>query len=193
MEREHRLHPIVEAAGTRGELPDWARCEGRRYDHAERVADLLDRWARTLGLSERERIRWRAGGYLHDALKGVPPEDLRGSVEPGWPDPVLHAPACAARLREEGVRDEELLLAVAYHSVGHPQFGDLGECLFLADFLDPGRRFLDAERARLRDRLPAEKRDVLQAVLAYRLERLLRRRRAVMPSSVQLWNRLVAP
>lgn len=192
MEREQQLHPIVEAAGLRGELPPWARCGNGRYAHAGRVATLLVSWAEVLALPETERTRWRAAGFLHDALKDGSPDELLGLAGPGWPGPVLHAPACAERLRGDGVADDELLLAIAYHPVGHPDFAALGEYLFMADFLDPGRRFLESERAKLRDRLPQERREVLLAVLAYRMEKLLRRRQGLLPASLQLWNRVVA-
>ncbi len=174
-------------------LPDWARCDGGRYEHAARVAELLDRWALELGFPERERTRWRAAGFLHDALKDEAPDNLRDLVDSDWPDPVLHAPACAARLRADGVGDEGLLLAVAYHSVGHPDFEALGEFLFMADFLEPGRPFLANERSELRGRLPRERHVVLAAVLAYRIEKQLRKRNGLMPESIRLWNRVVGP
>ncbi len=188
MQREQ--HPIIEAAGLRAELPEWARSDPTRRGHSERVAELLDGWAAELGLPERERVRWRAAGILHDALKDASIDELRSLAGPGWPDPVLHAPACAARLRADDVRDEGLLLAVAYHPVGHPDFDLLGEFMFMADFLEPGRASLTEERATLRARLPAERREVLVTVLAYRLNRLLDLRTGLMSSSVNLWNRL---
>lgn len=146
-------------------------------------------WAASLGLEENERIRWAAAGHLHDALKDAPAADLLPLTDAGWPDPLLHAPACAMRLREDGVRDEDLLLAISYHSTGHPEFGLLGEYLYMSDFLDPGRRFLVPERERLRLRLPTERRAVLLEVLRYRIIALLDHRSFVVPASLELWNR----
>jgi len=151
----------------------------------------MEGWAAELGLGAADRQRWRAAGILHDALRDAPPETLRPTVEGDWPDKLLHGPACAARLRKEGVTDEELLLAVSFHSVGHPEFGDLGRFLFLADFLEPGRSFLEEERAALRARLPADRDGVLADVIGMRLTRLFEQRRAVHIASVEFWNRVV--
>ncbi len=185
------LHPLVEAAGRTGALPDWAECRPNRRAHAARVANLMSGWAMTLGLGAREIVRWTAAGHLHDALKDAQVAALEPLAESGWPDPLLHAPACAARLREDGVRDEELLLAITYHSTGHPEFVLLGESLYLADFLDPGRRFLAAEREVLRDRLPGDREAVLPEVLRHRISRLLEQGEPVLTASLLLWNRVV--
>lgn len=185
------LHPLVEAAGQSGSLPDWARCGPRRRAHAARVANLMSSWATSLGLGGDEIVRWTAAGHLHDALKDAPVESLESLAESGWPEPLLHAPACATRLRADGVMDEELLLAITYHSTGHPEFGLLGEYLYMADFLEPGRRFLAADRDALRERLPADREAVLREVLRRRIMLQLDEEAPVLPASLLLWNRLV--
>jgi len=157
------------------------------------VARLLDEWAAELGIPSRDRRRWRAAGILHDALRDAPADELRASAElPDWPDPLLHAPACAARLRDEGVEDEPLLLAVSHHPVGHPDFGAPGDHLYLADFLEPGRGFAEELRAGLRDRMPGDRGRVLVRVVAMRIEHLLERGSRILPESVHYWNRCVA-
>ncbi len=184
---------MVAAAADRGELPGWARCEPGRRRHVERVAELLAEWAGALGIPARDRRRWRAAGILHDALRDAPPEELgRGERLPEWPGPLLHAPACATRLRREGVEDEPLLLAVSHHPVGHPDFGPLGDHLYMADFLEPGRDFARDRRAALRERMPGEGEEVLVRVAAMRIEHLLDRRSRVLPESIRYWNRCVA-
>lgn len=184
-------HPLVEAAGRRGELPEWAELSEPRRGHVRRVSALLDEWSAVLGLPEEEQLRWRAAGLLHDALKDAPVEELRDLVtDENWPDPVLHAPAAAVRLAREGVDDEGLLLAVAYHSVGHPSFDELGVHLYLADYLEPGRA--DAgHRAALRERMPGGRRDVLPEVIRRRIEAQLDARYVVLPAAVGFWNRAV--
>ncbi len=144
-------------------------------------------------MDEVQRLRWAAAGHLHDALKDAPVADLESLADSGWPGPLVHAPACATKLREDGVRDEELLLAIAYHSTGHPDFGDLGKFLYMADFLEPGRKFLAEERLRLRSRLPEHRDVVLVEVIRHRVSRLMEHGSPVLPTSLGLWNRLVAP
>ncbi len=190
MKRGADLHPLVRAAGA-GRLPAWARVVARRRAHLERVAELMGGWAEALGHPEPEVLRWRAAGLLHDAMKDHDADELRILAGVDWPAPLLHGPALAARLRREGVKDDELLTALSHHSLGHPSFGELGEFLYLADFLDPGRAFRRRRRASLRERLPAERRDVLAETVALKLGRLLSERHPILDVSIRFWNRLV--
>lgn len=185
------LHPVVEAAGRRNEPPEWAELTEPRLDHVRRVSELLADWSEALELPEQERVRWRAAGLLHDALKDAPIGRLRELVgDEGWPDPVLHAPAAAARLGRDGVDDEALLLAVAYHPVGHPSFDELGVHLYLADYLEPGRP--DAgHRAALRKLMPAGRREVLPQVIRRRIEVQLAGGHVILPAAIGFWNRVV--
>lgn len=191
-------HPLVEAAGREGRLPEWARCGEKRRAHIERVADLMAGWAERLGLPESERVRWAAAARLHDALRDATPAELREGAARDWPEArnwpgkLLHGPACAARLRDEGVEDEGLLRAVAYHTIGHPELGGLGEYLYLADFLEPGRTYLSDVRDRLRSVLPDERLEALLSVVGLRLAHRLEVRGPIRPETVAFWNRLVA-
>lgn len=185
------MHPVIEAAGRHGELPNWAQLGEDRRAHVERVAGLLSEWAAELGLSEDEAVRWRAAGRLHDALKDAPLSELRDLVPPnGWPDPLLHGPAVAGRLARDRVADEGFLLAVAYHSVGHASFDDLGVHLYLADYLEPGRPD-ERHRDELRARMPGGRAGVLPDVIRRRIGRQLTDEQAILPASVGFWNRAV--
>lgn len=184
------MHPLIDAAGRRGEFPGWTRMSDHRRAHVERVAALMTTWAEALGLADDEQVRWRAAGRLHDALKDAETPVLRELVDDSWPEPLLHGPAVSARLAREGVADDELLLAVAFHSVGHPSFRALGEHLYLADYLDPGRPEA-GDRQTLRDVMPAGRHDVLRRVMRHRIEHQLAERRPVLSASIDLWNRVV--
>jgi HD superfamily phosphohydrolase YqeK len=190
-QRPETNHPLVEAAGTEGRLPDWAYLDAPRRAHSKRVAGLMDRWGAALGLDDKDRVRWRAAAELHDAMKSYDPGELRIWAGPGLPDPVLHGPACADRLRSAGVDDEELLLAIAFHSTGHPDLGELGEFLYLADYLEPGRKIRSSRLPALRARLPGEREAVLTEVLAMRIGHLLDKRRPVLQATMDFWNRLM--
>jgi HD superfamily phosphohydrolase YqeK len=163
-----------------------------RRDHVGRVSALIGDWADVLALPESDQIRWRAAGLLHDVLKDASLEKLRNLVTEDWPDPLLHAPAAAERLSREGIDDEELLLAVHYHSVGHPDFGALAEHLYLADYLEPGRSFRSNERAALLARMPEEHTGVLRDVARTRIADRLGADSPVLPVSMDFWNRIVA-
>lgn len=184
------LHPLVRAA-ARGRLPEWAVAGKRRRAHLERVAALMKTWARARDLSNSDVRRWTAAGVLHDALRDADPEDLRDQVPPGLRDlhgKVLHGPAAAARLKKEGVDDPSLLRAVAYHTLGHPGFDDLGRALYAADFLEPGRSFSAGWREQLRERMPDDLDQVAREILEARIRHLLDRSRPVRPETMEFWN-----
>jgi HD superfamily phosphohydrolase YqeK len=185
--------PVV-ARAARGELPAWARAKKKRRAHIERVRQLVQVWARDLELDAGERDRWTAVATLHDALRDADPEMLRPQVPAdlrALPASLLHGPAAAARLAEEGVEDEALLRAVAFHSIGHPGLDAAGHALFAADALEPGRGYRPAWRARLRAGFPTDPSGVVHEVLAYRLGRALEVGHRIRGETVAFWNTLV--
>lgn len=187
------LHPIVKSA-AKGKLPGWAEVDQQRYAHMERVAALLDEWARAARLSADERRRRVALGFLHDSLKALSPKKLRPLCKKKHrhlPGPVLHGPAAAALLAEEGVEDKSLLRAIAYHTIGHPQLDDAGKALYAADFLEPGRDMRNKWREKLRARMPAELDAVTCEILAARIGHTIKRRRVVQPETFDFWNAMV--
>jgi 2-amino-4-hydroxy-6-hydroxymethyldihydropteridine diphosphokinase len=187
------LHPTLEAAAE-GHLPNWARVDKKRYAHMSRVADLMGEWAAALGKSEAQQRRWRAAGFLHDALKNAPNRELRIIVPERFsrmPGPVLHGPAVAVRLRVEGVQDKGILKAVTYHTLGHASLGRIGKALYAADFLEPGRNLRNKWRAQLRARMPRDFDDVVHEIVRARIQHLLRKERPIRRETFGFWNRLV--
>ena len=182
------LSPVVEAA-ARGELPEWAVASPARREHMARVAALLAEWAEELSLSPADRTRWAAVGWLHDALRDAPPDELRREVPDELrhlPGPALHGPAAAERLRDGA--DPALLQAIRYHTIGHPSLDRLGKALYLADFLEPGRDFEIEWRKSLRARMPAEMDEVLLEVLGARLQHLVEVRKTIRPETAAFWS-----
>jgi len=161
-----------------------------RREHTIRVGRLLWKWSRALEFKRRKRIRWRAAGVLHDSLKEEAPDVLRGEIASGalWPDPLLHGPACAARLRAAGVRDEKLLLAIMYHTTGHASLGRLGQALYMADYLDPGRYGKVRKRAEWRRRMPFDWEAVLEEVAAAKIKSLIDRGVPIPRVTMDFWN-----
>lgn len=173
-------------------LPAWAAVGPRRLAHIERVVALLDRWAVALGLSPSERERWCRAGWLHDALRDAPAADLQAlAPEVTGPLELRHGPAAAARAGREGSSDRALLLAVAWHSVGHPDWEAVGDALYCADFLEPGRSFEPERRAALAARFPAAPAAVLREVAAWRIGWLLHSGWPMPDLTRRFWNRLV--
>ena len=184
------LHPWVAAAAT-GVLPDWAVARKKRRAHMARVAELLREWGEVRCDHPRDVERWTAVGYLHDVLRDADPNDLRAGLSRPLgqlPDEVIHGPAAADRLRRGGVTDEPFLTAIACHTLGNPDFDDIGKALYVADFLEPGRKLQPQWRARLRDEMPEGLDAVAKAVVGKRIQFLIKKGRPVLPETFGLWN-----
>lgn len=170
-------------------FPAWAEVGEKRRAHIGRVTALLDRWAVQLKLTPDEATAWHDVGVLHDALRDATEAELRrlaGAVD--LPLDVLHGPAAANRLAASGETRESVLSAVRWHTVGNPSWDRTGRALYMADFLEPGRRFLMADRAFLADHLPHDFDGVFRQVVRMRLEWTLREGKALFPEAVGLWN-----
>jgi len=161
-------------------LPAWAQVSAERRAHIERVVKLLNSWADAMHVDANERDRWLRAGWLHDALRDAP-----------LGDPLAHGPAAADRAAADGERDPGVLDAVRFHTVGAPDWDDVGRMLYLADYLEPGREFAAAERAQLVRRVPAERDAVLREVARYRIAWLLGSGWPLPATTVAFWNQLV--
>ena len=162
-------------------LPPWAVVAAPRRAHIERVAALLASWADALGVDRTERSRWSRAAWLHDALRDAP-----------GIDELEHGPAAADRAAAKGETDVGVLEAVRYHSLGYASWDRVGQLLYLADYLEPGRRFDGAMRRTLAQRVPSDCDAVLREVARARIERVLRSGWALHPTTVTFWNALVA-
>jgi HD superfamily phosphohydrolase YqeK len=161
-------------------LPPWAQVTPQRRAHIERVVALLGQWADAMRVSPTERDRWLRAGWLHDALRDSP-----------FRDRTAHGPAAAERAAELGERDRGVLDAVRYHTVGSPEWDDVGKMLYLADFLEPGRARELADRVDLARRVPEERDAVLREVARRRIDWILSSGWPLPEPTVAFWNQLV--
>jgi HD superfamily phosphohydrolase YqeK len=182
----------MSAAGSTdatADLPPWACVSDRRRGHIERVTALLMTWADALRVDPETRRAWRDAGLWHDALRDADARGLRALVPNAqYPDELLHGPAAAAMLERDGERRTEVVEAIRWHTVGCAEWGRTGRALYMADFLEPGRKFARADRAFLADRVPADFDAVLRQVTRQRLEWALREGHPLYHETVALWN-----
>jgi len=126
----------------------------RRFEHVVRVARLAERLAMRHG---QPAGKARLAGMLHDLARLFPPDRLiaeceaRGMAIDGFErrrPVVLHARLGAELARERfGVDDEAVLSAIRKHTLADAAMSPLDAIVYLADGLEPGRRF--AERGEL--------------------------------------------
>ncbi len=171
------------------ELPLWAIASPKRREHITRVTMLLDSWATRMGIDAAERAAWHDAGMLHDALRDAAEPLLRElSCDAVAPVEILHGPACAARLESLGERRHDVIEAIRWHTLGNPGWTRTGQALFMADFLEPGRKFMVAERAWLAQLVPEDFAGVFRQVVKSRLEWSLREGKGLHPETVAMWN-----
>jgi HD superfamily phosphohydrolase YqeK len=183
--------PTTLATAAEPQLPAWAQVSDRRRAHIARVTALLDQWAAQLPLDGAERQAWHDVGRLHDALRDAPEAELRHlSGDDRSPVELLHGPAVARRLRDEGEARADVLDAIAWHTLGSPTWGRVGRALFMADYLEPGRNFSRAERAFLAAQVPHDFDAVFREVLRHRLLWSVREDKALYAQTIELWNQV---
>jgi HD superfamily phosphohydrolase YqeK len=170
-------------------FPEWAHASEKRRAHVARVVALLEKWAKAMRISSAETERWRTAGVLHDALRDAPNRILRKwSGDRESAAEVLHGPAAAVRAGIDGERREDVLEAVRYHTVGRTSWNRTGRALYMADFLEPGRKFLVAERRRLAMRVPSDFDGAFRDVVRLRLSWSLVKGGELFPETVDLWH-----
>lgn len=131
------------------------RLQGERLAHTYRVVETARRLAARYRADE---SRVATAALLHDLFRGEEPARLLAEARRLGldPDPVevaqpllLHGPVAAFWLEEQGlVRDAEVLDAIRYHTTARPGMGLVEKILWVADYIEPGRRFPGVERIR---------------------------------------------
>lgn len=173
------------------DLPPWSRVTEKRAEHIQRVTNLLGAWAATMRLAPAEARAFMDAGRLHDALRDAPEEELRNITgDHTSPAGLLHGPAAAITLEREGESRRDVLDAIRYHTVGHVEWERVGKALYMADFLEPGRKFSRQDRYFLSLQVPTNFDGVYRQVVRMRLEWTVREGNHIFPETVELWNAL---
>ncbi len=171
------------------ELPSWSIVTDKRCAHIARVVALLRTWADALGLPSAEAQAWSDAGAWHDALRDADEPTLRAETgDVTRPFGMLHGPAAAIRLAALGETRQEVLDAIRWHTVGQTSWSRVGRALYMADFLEPGRSFMQADRAFLASAVPLAFDQVFRQVVRMRLEWAIREGKGLAPETVALWE-----
>ncbi|PUU89051.1 bis(5'-nucleosyl)-tetraphosphatase (symmetrical) YqeK, partial [Halanaerobium sp.] len=127
-----------------------------RYQHTKLVLESALKLADQLNL---DLNKVETAALLHDIAKSKSSVELKKILNKSkWkPDqleaeilPVLHAPAGAV-LAEEifGVNDPEILEAIRFHTLGHPEMGKIAQVIYAADFISEDRDFEGLDEIRI--------------------------------------------
>jgi predicted HD superfamily hydrolase involved in NAD metabolism len=135
MEREEALKCVKE------QITD------QRYLHTLGVMETAIVLANLYGVDEKKA---ELAAIFHDYAKFRPIDEMRKIIiEQGMPSDLLlynselwHAPVGAFLVEKEaGINDIEILDAIRYHTSGRQGMTKLEKIIYLADYIEPGRRF----------------------------------------------------
>jgi predicted HD superfamily hydrolase involved in NAD metabolism len=165
-----------------------------RISHILRVEQMAVTLAQQHGLDEAKAAQ---AGLMHDLAKYFKPQRLLEMARQAGLsiDPVdetnphlLHADVSAIVARNEfGVADEEILAAIANHTLGRPGMSALSCVVFLSDSLEPGR----GDTPALNTLRQASQHHLHQAVWMtcdYTLHHLIEKRRLIHPRAIATRN-----
>jgi predicted HD superfamily hydrolase involved in NAD metabolism len=168
-----------------------ARLSERRRAHVFRVAAEAVTLARRFGASTGEA---ELAGLLHDYCRELSDQETLaaadrcgiayGPVEARRPKHILHGPVAAAELA--GRVPQSVEQAIARHTVGAAGMTVLDKCVYLADFLEPGRDFPGVEEVRVLARTSLD--EAIAASSRITLLDLIGRGRGVVPAALEMYN-----
>lgn len=168
----------------------------KRYIHSLNTAETAAALARLYGADPN---RAYLAGLLHDAAKDLSGEELilRARNAGIKVDKfcltrphLLHAVVGAVIAKEQfGLCDEELLSAIANHTMGKPNMTLMEKIIFLADLIEPSREYAGVEDVR-----EAAKTDMDEAIIkAYDgiIAYVLLKREPLHPVTVKARNYMI--
>lgn len=121
-----------------------------RYTHTLGVAYTASCLAMAHGEAMENAM---VAGLLHDCAKSMHGSELMAICEKGHlrmtaversnPTALLHAKAGAYLAEHKyNVTDEDILNAIRYHTTGRPDMSKLEKIIYIADYIEPGRKQL---------------------------------------------------
>lgn len=152
----------------------------KRFNHTKGVAETAKSLAKRWGADAQKAF---LAGLVHDCAKEVPfsktVEFLEKSghtlsdAERNSPG-ILHAPLGAVFAEEIfGIKDKEVLDAVRFHTTGRVGMTLIEKIIYIADFIEPGRMYKEAEWVRELSQNDIDKAVLKEAefVINYNLEK----------------------
>ena len=172
------------------------RLKGKRFRHSLNVADSSLYLAKKYGADEKKAY---IAGLLHDCTKNETEESqLNFFADNGiiltqleLSNPKLwHAMTAPLFVRNElGIDDEELLLALRFHTTGRAGMSLLEKIVYIADYISLERDYPDVDVMRSL----ADKSLEMAALysLKYSLSSLSHSERVIHPDSLSFYNELI--
>ena len=104
-----------------------------------------------------------------------------------WGAEILHGPIAAYRAKQElGIQDEDILNAMRYHTTGRVGMSKLEKIIYIADMIEPSRKFDGIET--LREIAAQDLTKAMQACICHSVKFLVDTQQAIYPLSIECYN-----
>lgn len=167
-----------------------------RYHHTQLVRKKAIKLAKKLDLNLKKVEK---AALLHDIAKNKNELELKEIIKNSkWKidqlelsiKPVLHAPAGAVMAEELfGVKDINILKAIRYHTLGHPEMGKIAQVIYAADFISEDRDFAGLDEIRKKIEIDFE--FGLYLITTHIIKYQLKQNNIIHPNSNDLRNKLI--
>ena len=168
------------------------RLPENRYNHVVGVVETATRMAQDFNVSVENA---QTAAILHDVAKFSDRDWMKSILISEEMDPLLleyhaelwHAPVGAYLAKQEfGVEDEDVLNAIRYHTTGRAGMSDLEKIVYIADLVEPNRKFSGVDQLR---QLKEQGLDVMmEASVKHSIEFLVSKNQPVYPDSLKCLN-----
>ncbi len=88
------------------------------------------------------------------------------------------------------ITDENILNAIKYHSTGNLKMRNIEKIVFVADYIEPGRKYLSSVKIRKKLKMKMELNELVLLVLEEKIKYLIKLKKNIFKNSIDLWNNL---
>lgn len=184
MDREHDILKVVKT-----KMPE------KRYIHTLGVRDTAIKLAELYG-ENTEKAKYAA--IIHDIAKYAELEWMRNVVREQnmderllpWENEILHGPVGAYIAQQQfEIDDEDILNAIRHHTTGRPGMSRLEKIIYVADMIEPNRKFKGVEE--LRTLAFSNLDEAMRACIQHTIAFLVNSRQTIYPLSIECYNELM--
>ena len=172
------------------------RMPEKRYIHTIGVTDTAMALAERFGQNPKKA---EVAAILHDSCKYADREWMKQMIIEQQMDPTLllyhhelwHGPVGAYVARQEfGVEDPDMLNAIRFHTTGRIGMSDLEKIVYIADMIEPNRKFPDVDKLREAAKT-MELNDLMITCLRHSIMFLMSKHQPIFPDSFNCYNDLL--
>ncbi|WP_010288012.1 bis(5'-nucleosyl)-tetraphosphatase (symmetrical) YqeK [Kurthia massiliensis] len=172
------------------------RMPEKRYIHTIGVTDTAMALAEKFGQDPKKA---EVAAILHDSCKYADRDWMKQTIVEQQMDPTLltyhhelwHGPVGAYVAETEfGVTDADMLNAIRFHTTGRAGMSDLEKIVYIADMIEPNRKFPDVDTLRAAAQEMTLD-DLMITCLSHSIQFLMSKHQPVFPDSFNCYNDLL--